>query len=161
MGFFRKNKYLKPYFLEKASTFQICLTRKSKRYKQAWKVYIKGFKTLKQIVNLHILSILLFHLHIYIYIWNSFYMLKVVACTGMKKIENIWKMGYCDFLYIFCVNMQKWFWFQFRYSKYKEVKKCNTSWSFAYSNVDNISKWFEIVQIKKNRIWHQEAAKRA
>lgn len=74
MGFFRKNKYLKPYFLEKASTFQICLTRKSKRYKQAWKVYIKGFKTLKQIVNLHILSILLFHLHIYIYIWNSFYM---------------------------------------------------------------------------------------
>lgn len=33
--FFRKNKYLKPYFLEKASTFQICLTRKSKRYKQA------------------------------------------------------------------------------------------------------------------------------
>lgn len=47
----------------------------------------------------------------------------MVACTGMKKIENIWKMGYCDFLYIFCVNMQKWFWFQFRYSKYKEVKK--------------------------------------
>lgn len=35
MGFFRKNKDLKPYFLEKASTFQICLTRKSKRYKQA------------------------------------------------------------------------------------------------------------------------------
>lgn len=85
----------------------------------------------------------------------------MVACTGLKKIENIWKMGYCDFLYIFCVNMQKWFWFQFRYSKYKEVKKYNTSWSFAYSNVDNISKWFEIIQIKKNRIWHQEAAKRA
>lgn len=76
MGFFRKNKYLKPYFLEKASTFQICLTRKSKRYKQAWKVYIKGFKTLKQIVNLHILSILLLHLHIYIYIYGIHFICK-------------------------------------------------------------------------------------